>query len=193
MAMAPLNLALGQPKSSGTSKWARILGGGLAGASLLPQLKDNKMAKDAMLSGGLGMLTSGSPWGAAAAIPSLVWNGFNRGQSPGSESGPYGPGINEPVLPDEGPLPSTPISETAGLPSGPVGQLPAAPAPVPRKSKWAPSSPVAPGPNPLTPPPVWSSPWINQNLGTSELGSYLEPGRPIGSRLSRSVNSFSGK
>ena len=103
MATSPLSLALSQPTSSGGggSKWARILGAGLTGASFLPQLGGNPQVKNAMLAGGLGMLGTGSGWGALAGVPSLMFGGGGHGRDNSDISvngGPayssmYGPGL----------------------------------------------------------------------------------------------------
>ena len=127
MPMTPLHLALGQPKKSGgSSTWARALGAGVAGASFLPGINDKPAIRDTMLSGGLGMLGTGSPWGALAGAPWAVKGLMDRNDVP-AEPGPYGPGINEPVLPDEpepgagmGPVTTTdPLDDVPISPSRP--------------------------------------------------------------------------
>ena len=118
MPYEPLSLALSQPTSNsgGSSKWARILGAGLTGASFLPQMGGNPNVKNAMLTGGLGMLGSGSYWGGLAGVPSLL--GGLGGKKP----------LPSTPVPGAGPskLPTAPPGNypgPMGLPSAPAGNM----------------------------------------------------------------------
>lgn len=126
MAYTPLSLALSQPtgSSGGSSKWARILGAGLTGASFLPQLGGNSSIKNAMLTGGLGMLGSGSYAGGLAALPSLL-AGFagSKGQQTPSvplDQGPGGtPMMSPPTFGQGGRLPAASLNPPPMAAKGP--------------------------------------------------------------------------
>lgn len=101
----PLQNAL-KAQGGGSSKWTRLLGAGMTGASFLPHLRDT-VAAEPMRGAGIGMAVSGSPWGALGGLPAAIQAYRDRDSVLGNEAPNAADMVPVPAVP---PLDSSPVA-----------------------------------------------------------------------------------